>query len=57
MDIETMRVKCEVTADNDQGFYIINKEDFNADVHEPFDAVVEKQEDKSDATVKPAWQA
>jgi hypothetical protein len=54
MELETMRVKCEVTADNDQGFYIINKDDYDASIHEPFDAVVEKQ--PTDEAVKPSWQ-
>lgn len=51
MTIETMRVKCEVTADNDQGFYVINKEDFNAEKHVDFDAV------KVDETkpAEPSW--
>jgi len=51
-DIETVRVKCPVTEDNDQGFYIINKEDFDAEKHELFDA---PKIEPGELTVPPAW--
>lgn len=34
---ETVRVKC----DNEQGFYVLNKSDFNPEVHELFEGKVD----------------
>jgi hypothetical protein len=64
MQLETIKVKCAVVPGNDQGFYVINKEDFDAEKHELFDAPAEvpkqeetKQEEKpAEETVKPSWQ-
>lgn len=50
-EIETMRVKCPITEDNDQGFYVINKEDFDTEKHENFDA-----SSANEAEVAPSWQ-
>jgi hypothetical protein len=38
--VETVRVTCPITEGNTQGFYLINKSDFDADVHELFEGDV-----------------
>ena len=42
-NIETVRIKAEVTEDNPLGYIVINEEDFNAKKHERWIAPTEKQ--------------
>lgn len=39
-DPKTVRVKCEITADNEKGFYVINEDDFDASKHEVYDGSI-----------------
>lgn len=54
MQVETIRVKF----DNDQGFCIINKDDFDAEKHELFDEVKNQEvaAEQEPVVVVPAWQ-
>ena len=37
MNIETIRIKSPVSDENELGFVVINKVDFDPELHEPFD--------------------
>lgn len=56
----TVRIKAEVTDDNPLGYVVINKEDFDAETHELFEAEPEPapsgEEPSIVRPVKPVWE-